>query len=204
MLKLLLTAPHTQTYLSQAAVKLANLFCHQFFSYAIVNCVGLLVERNGEGERIIFIGDKYLMEQCGYLHLITIHAQEQQYIFCSLSQRMLAALQLLRTGCCSRLRHVLWKALVLLSRGLSSFTLINSTGSWTSKNALWVTYLCFGSEADPTGSQEGTSPFLSSAAKVTWVVAAGGGELHPAPAEALAAGHGQQDTGHRVPKGLIQ
>lgn len=107
MVKLLLTAPHTQTYLSRAAVKLANLFCYQFLSYAIVNCVGLLVERNGEEERIIFIGDKYLMEQCGYLHLITVHAQEQQYIFCSLSQRMLAALQLLRTGCCSRLRHLL-------------------------------------------------------------------------------------------------
>lgn len=78
--------------------------------------------------------------------------------------------------------------------------LINSTGSWTSKNALWVTYLCFGSEADPAGGQEGTSPFpLSSAAKVTWVVAVGE-ELHPAPAEALAAGHGQQGAGHRGPK----
>lgn len=53
MVKLLLTAPHTQTYISWAAVRWLICFSvSSSLSHFIVNCAVLLVERNGEGESI--------------------------------------------------------------------------------------------------------------------------------------------------------
>lgn len=53
MVKLLLTAPHTQTYLSRVAVRWLICFSvSSSLSHFIVNCAVLLVERNGEGESI--------------------------------------------------------------------------------------------------------------------------------------------------------
>lgn len=52
MVKLLLTAPHTQTHLSRAAVKLANLLHYQFLSFSCYcQFCGITLERNGEGEK---------------------------------------------------------------------------------------------------------------------------------------------------------
>ena len=164
--------------------------------------MGLLAERNGEGERTrafvlviniswssvaTFTWSPYARKNSSNSSTAFPKGCSQRYS--SLGPAAVAGWD------------ILWKALVLLCRGSRTFMLINSTGSWTSKDALWVTHLCFGSGADSTGGQEGTSPFLlSSAAKVTWVAAVGGGELYPAPAEALAAAHSQRGTGHQGPK----
>lgn len=65
-------------------------------------------KRGRRKDQGLCLGDPCLMEQCGYLHLIAMRAQEQQYIFHSLSQRLIAVSQLLGTGCWDTHRGKLW------------------------------------------------------------------------------------------------
>lgn len=175
MVKLLLTAPHTQTSLSQSCSQPGkSVSLSAPLSHVIVNCAGITrtENRGRRKDQGLCFGDKYSWSSVTTFTWSPFEArtavtlpQPFPKVACSTTAPWDRLLQQDATG--------QWEALGPSSRGTRISVLIASTGSWTETSGYPTCAL--GQKPTPQGAGGASPSLLSSAAKVTM-----GGELSPA------------------------